>query len=258
MRPAATLIVNEYVGPNRFQFSDRELEIINALLQCLPGGGQRTRPSVEEMIANDPTEAVRAEELVKLTERNFIVVDRKNIGGTILQHLLYEIAGNFRFDVPRERALVEILCTIEAMLVDRGVIPCDFVLLAAHKKNEPAPLRTRPPIPRSKDADHIDPDPLARVVWASGLPVVPPPGGRPEAHTTRGLSNHHLRLLRIALASTQSNRANLFEESRLLARIERFRARNRNPWQWIESRASDADPSIKALIRTAATLAPRA
>ena len=76
--------------------------------------------------------------------------------------------------------------------------------------------------------------------------------------TTPGLQPHHLRLLRIALASTQSHRANLFRESRLRAAIERFRARNHDPWQWIEARASAADPSIKALLRTAATLAARA
>ena len=38
MRPDATLIVNEYVGPNRFQYSDDVLSIINALLRCVAGG----------------------------------------------------------------------------------------------------------------------------------------------------------------------------------------------------------------------------
>ena len=258
MRPAAMLIINEYVGPNRFQYSNHVLEIVNALLQCLPGGGRRTRPTVEEMIANDPTEAVRAEELVALTERHFQVVDRRCLGGTILQHLLYEIAGNFRFEVPRERSTIETLCTIEAMLIDQGIIPCDFMLMAAHKKNVPPPPRTREPLSRSADANNVDPDPLARVVWASGLPSGGGSRGRPEAETARQLQAHHLRLLRIALASTQSQRANLFRESRLLAALERFRARGHDPWQWVESRARAADPSIKALLRTAATLAPRA
>lgn len=247
MRAGATLIVNEYVGPNRFQFSDRVLEIMNTLSRCL-GYPERRRPSVEEMIANDPTEAVRAEELIAFTERQFDVVDRRDIGGTILQHLLYEIALDFRWDVPRERAIVEMLCEIEAMLIDAAAIPCDFVLMAARKRGAPAVHRYRDLVPRSKDANDIDDDPLrlARVVWASGLP----PGG--------GLNNTHLTLLRIALASTQKTRRNLFHESPWRSRLERFRARRHDPWQWIEARAAHADERLRCLIRAAATLAPRA
>src|SRR4051812_9473871 len=43
MKPEATLVVNEYVGPNRFQFRDRQLEIINALLAALPERLRRGR-----------------------------------------------------------------------------------------------------------------------------------------------------------------------------------------------------------------------
>ena len=245
LKPDGTLIVNEYVGPNRFQYSDRVQQIMNTLLRTL-GYPERSRPTVEEMIANDPTEAVRAEELIPFTERTFDVIDRRNIGGTVLQHLLYEIAGDFRWDVPQERAKVELLCEIEAMLIDAGQIPCDFVLMAARKHGAKAPAKLRAFVPRSEAALDTDPDPLPRVEQAFSL--------RPG----RGLAPHHLRMLRIALASTQPRRRNLFHESRWRSALERFRARNRDPWQWIEARAARADPAIKALIRTAATLAPRA
>src|SRR5689334_17052791 len=91
MRRDATLVISEYVGPNRFQYSDAVLHAINTLLRALPEElrrpfESRARPTVAEMIANDPTEAVRAEELVAFTERFFEVRERKNIGGTILQH----------------------------------------------------------------------------------------------------------------------------------------------------------------------------
>lgn len=262
MRDDATLFVNEYVGPNRFQFSDRVLAIMNALLRCLPPElrkgaidpvvyEERRRPTVEEMIAADPTEAVRAEELLAFTRDTFDVIEHKNIGGTILQHLLYDLAQNFRFDVPRERSMVEMLCAIEAWLIDEGVIPCDFVLRAARKKGAPRVKKTRESVPRSKDARDVDPDPL-RVVQASSLPSAGGAGWKLALHEA------HLRMLRIALASTQPNRANLFKESRWRETLERLRARNHNPWQYIEARAGHADPAIRALIRTAATLAPLA
>ncbi|HYR29448.1 MAG TPA: methyltransferase domain-containing protein [Thermoanaerobaculia bacterium] len=261
LRDDGTLILNEYVGPNRFQYSDRVLGFMNELLQCLPPElrrgavdpviyEERRRPTVEEMIATDPTEAVRAEELIAFTENTFEVIDRRNIGGTILQHLLYDLAQNFRFDVPHERAMVELLCTIEAMLVDAKAIPCDFVLMAARKKGAPRIARYRGLVERSEDAKSIDPDPLK--LAGGGQAILPVPDRRDR------LSSTHLRMLRIALASTQPRRANLFVESPLRGTLERFRARNHDPYAWIQSRAPHAHPAIQALIRTAATLAPLA
>ena len=249
MRPEATLVVSEYVGPNRFQYGDDVLAMINALLQALPEElrrpfEERTRPTVEEMIANDPTEAVRSEELVAFTEKSFDVRERKNIGGTILQHLLYDIVENFRFDDPRERSLLEMLCTIEAMLLDSGRIPCDFVLMAARKKGSRVKRASRP-LPRlGEGAEDIERDPLRRV------------GGRRSAVGSGGttLDRHHLRLLRLALLSQQPHRANLFEERAFLSLRERFRARGSDAFDWLLANAPD-DPAIRGLLETAATLA---
>ena len=247
MRPDATLIVNEYVGPNRFQFSDRVLEVMNLLRRTI-GHPERQRPTVAEMIANDPTEAVRAEELVAFTERTFEVVDRRAIGGTILQHLLYEIALDFRWGVPHERAIVELLCEIEAMLVDGGAISSDFVLMAARKRGA-APLQAfRDLVPRTPEALDVDPDPLRN----AAVPAAGPAPSRPR----EPLTATHLRMLRIALAATQPRRRNLFHESAWRSALERFRARGRDPWAWIEARAAHAHPTIRALLRAAATLAP--
>ena len=248
MRPDATLIVNEYAGPNRFQYSDDVSAMIDALLRALPEElrrpyDSRARPSVEEMIANDPTEAVRAEELVAWTERVFDVRERKNIGGTILQHLLYDIVQNFRFDVPRERSLLQMLCAIEAMLVDSGRIPCDFVLMAARKKGSRVNAVSRALPPRTDAANDVEGDPLA------GSRTV-----RCERSNPNPLTHHHLRLLRLALLSQQQTRANLFEESAWYSWRERFRARRCDPFDWLIARAPD-DRAVRSLLETAATLA---
>ena len=251
MRPNATLIVNEYVGPNRFQYNDEVLSTINALLRALPEELRRpyetrTRPTVEEMIANDPTEAVRSEELAAFTERTFDVRERKDIGGTILQHLLYDIVENFRFDHPRERSLLQMLCTIEGMLVDSGRVPCDFVLMAARKKGSHVTRANRALPARAEGAGDVESDPLSRVTYKGG--------GRGRRGPER-LTRDHLRLLRLALLSQQSRRANLFEESTFLSWRERFRAHRCDPFEWLLARAPD-DPAIRRLLETAATLAP--
>lgn len=240
MRPDATLIVNEYAGPARFQYSDDVLTIMNSLLGCL-GRPPQVRPAVEEMIANDPTEAVRSNELIAYTDQYFDVRERKDLGGTILQHLLYEIAESYRFEVPRERAIVETLCTIEAMLIDEGRIPSDYLILAARKRGSSVVRAARALPPRPEAARSVDPDPLA-----GSLPQI-----RASEHTRPAAPwKVALRLLRIGLIAQERVRSNLYRESAVLSLRERWRARRSDPLTWVESRVSDE--TLRCLIRTAA------
>jgi SAM-dependent methyltransferase len=102
MKPEATLVVNEYVGPNRFQFTDRAIEIMNTLLAALPDRlrrgrvenvtyARKERPAIDLMIANDPSEAVRSEDLMPMIGTRFDVLESKKLGGTVLMHVLYDI-----------------------------------------------------------------------------------------------------------------------------------------------------------------------
>ena len=237
MRPGATLIINEYVGPDRFQYSDDVRAIINTLLRCLPPALRapyeaRERPTVEEMIANDPTEAVRASELVAFTRRHFDVREEKNLGGTLLQHLLYDIVQNFRFENARERSLLDILCTIDGMLVDRGRIPSDFVLMAARKRGsatEPAP-RALPP--RAKEASDVEQDPLRDVTGA-------------RTHTARAATrmtwSGAFRLARLEELSRRPRRAILFKERKRFEWRERLCAGTAGPASWLRSRIRTDD-----------------
>ncbi|HEX6159371.1 MAG TPA: class I SAM-dependent methyltransferase [Thermoanaerobaculia bacterium] len=235
MKRDATLIVNEYAGPNRFQFSDDVLSIMNMLLRCVAPGEVRTRPNVDEMIAHDPTEAVRAEEVLPFTERHFEVLERKQIGGTILQHLLYELVQRFRFEVPRERSILEMLCTIEAMLVDTARIPCDFVILAARRKGSRVTKANRPLPPRAEGADDVEADPLLRIAAFERLVR----GARLDACQQR--------LMRLALLADQPRRANLFEERAHVFGV-------RDAWAWMLAHIP-SDPALRCLLETAATLA---
>jgi SAM-dependent methyltransferase len=154
-----TLIVNEYVGPKRFQYGDDVDRIINELLRALPrhlrrGSNQtyeaKPRPTAAEMIFNDPSEAVRSDELLPMLRARFDVLDERTLGGTILQHLLYDLVLNFRFEDPLARSLLEMLCAFEGALVDEGKLGSDYALVAARKRGA-APFTERrldlPPLP---------------------------------------------------------------------------------------------------------------
>ncbi len=174
------LLINEYVGPKRFQFTDRQMEIMNDLLPAIPerlrkaklGPGtydRKARPTVEEMIASDPSEAVRSDEILAFTDRHFLVLDRFDCGGTILHHLLYDIVQNFRGDAAAESSILRLLCLAEEALIRRGGLASDFQVLAAAKSKLVPAL----PAPRQDDYDNQEPiTPEPSGILRSGLKLV--------------------------------------------------------------------------------------
>ncbi len=105
------LIINEYVGPNRFQWSGEQLNRANELLRVLPDNlkrrtngkikGKIYRPGILRMILSDPSEAVNSEAILSGLEKFFTPVEVHPYGGNILQLLLKDIERNF-FDLTGE------------------------------------------------------------------------------------------------------------------------------------------------------------
>jgi hypothetical protein len=90
-------------------------------------------PTPRSVIAVDPSEAVRSAETVPVLERYFDIVEFKPLGGTILQFLLADIAGNFAQDAVGER-LLAMLFAIEDTLIEVGALPSDFAYIVAAPK----------------------------------------------------------------------------------------------------------------------------
>ncbi|MEM7049759.1 MAG: class I SAM-dependent methyltransferase [Acidobacteriota bacterium] len=148
LAPDGLLILNEYVGPTRFQFTQRQMAVINRLLARLPERFRRSAatggiyprkevPTVEEMIATDPSEAVRSASLEEWTSRTFEVLWRAPYGGTILHHLLYDIVQNFSPTEIWDDRLLAFLCFVEEALMAEGVLPADFVVAVAQLPGGP-------------------------------------------------------------------------------------------------------------------------
>jgi hypothetical protein len=72
LRPGGLLVLVEYVGPNRFQLTDKAQLLMDRLIAILPQSYRRNlrdptivkqhvqRPSVADVIAVDPSEAIRS------------------------------------------------------------------------------------------------------------------------------------------------------------------------------------------------------
>src|SRR5262249_15148851 len=107
LKPNGYLFLDEYVGPNQFQWPDSQLSIINEQIALMPERykvaltepphlkGPVKRYTVEEMNAVDPSEAIRAAHILPLVSLFFDVMEVKGCGGSLLHLLLEHIAGNF-------------------------------------------------------------------------------------------------------------------------------------------------------------------
>jgi len=146
LRRPGWFLLNEYVGPSRFQWTEHQLAIANQLLALLPerlrrvGGPEGPvrdrveRPSLAEMMAQDPSEAARSAEILPLVEARFEVVSRRDFGGTLLNPMLEGIVPNFAPDSEEEVALLRLLITIEDLLLANHVLPSDFVVLVTGRQ----------------------------------------------------------------------------------------------------------------------------
>jgi SAM-dependent methyltransferase len=143
LRPGGYILLNEFVGPSQWQWSDAQLAAANTLLAALPERLRRNpvtgrpkepeeRPRIAWMTAVDPSESIRSAELLPLLERQFSLPVRRDYGGALLGRLLEYIVGNFDPERQEDVELLRLLCGAEEALMAAGAIGSDFAVAAAH------------------------------------------------------------------------------------------------------------------------------
>ena len=141
LRPGGLFVVNEYVGPARFQLPEAQVAMIDEWVRRLPArlqvasNGQIrdgwTRPNVEDMIRIDPSEAVRSDQILPELEREFVIVERVDYGGGLLQWVLHDITQNLDPENAEDVSWLRRLCTAEQGLMKQGILASDFCLVIA-------------------------------------------------------------------------------------------------------------------------------
>lgn len=149
LKPDGLFIFNEYVGPSQFQWTDKQLQIINAILELLPEKYRKDlsrlgltvkkeviRPTIEDMERIDPSEAIRSAEIIPLVGKHFTILEKVDYGGTLLHTLLHNIVGNFDPQKEEDVALLKLLHYLEMVLIKEEVLESDFTLVVAAKEND--------------------------------------------------------------------------------------------------------------------------
>ena len=97
LEPGGMFVVNEYIGPPRFQWLSRTEALMNRILAGATRGASHLNPTnglvkahlertpAEEIARVDPSESIRSDEIPALLESRLDVLYRADFGGTLLQ-----------------------------------------------------------------------------------------------------------------------------------------------------------------------------
>ena len=100
------LLINEYVGPNRFQYTKEQLDESNQILKKIPKKFKKRwnskiiktkiyKPGILRMILADPSEAINSESIIPTLNNMFDLVEEKPYGGNLLHLILKDISHHF-------------------------------------------------------------------------------------------------------------------------------------------------------------------
>lgn len=128
LKHGGLLIIHEYTGPNRLQWTDEQLAEINTLLKKIPSNkktwysSRKTKkkvysPGILRMRLADPTEAPDSESILDVLNQNFETLEEKKLGGNIIHPLLKGIAHHFCDNSPQTLSLLNSLLTADEAFV---------------------------------------------------------------------------------------------------------------------------------------------
>jgi predicted O-methyltransferase YrrM len=131
LRPGGVFVMNDFVGPSRFQWSDRELYYASAVRNGLAprflrdpakAGAvlpmRQSRPSVTQMIASDPSEAADSARILPALRAMLPQPSIWLLGGTIYHLALSDVLGNFH--PMHDMSLLESLLVLDEALIEMG------------------------------------------------------------------------------------------------------------------------------------------
>jgi SAM-dependent methyltransferase len=144
LKPGGLLLVDEYVGPTRFRWTDAQMRAVNGLLTMLPDAMRMTPDGVFKPLIThlpdaffeqvDPSESVRSGEVMDCLAQRFDILWRRPYGGAILHPLLHDIACNFREGDLFAEAFLEAAIHLEDTMMLTGALDSDFIALVARAK----------------------------------------------------------------------------------------------------------------------------
>lgn len=118
LKPGGLLVIHEYAGPDRIQWTRAQLKETNALLKEMDPRYRRRfrlnniktrayRPGRLRMILSDPSEAVESSNILPALHKYYQVEEEQALGGNLIMPLFKDIAHHFTSGSPEVKALLQ-------------------------------------------------------------------------------------------------------------------------------------------------------
>ena len=137
MGASGLFVAREYVGPNRLQFQESQMLLVNAFLALLPvkyrelideSGALAVLNSTrsEDIQILESNKAIKSEDIEKMINFHFRIMEEISLGGTILAPLLAEIYECFMDDGSETVSLIDTLVDVEMRLIEGGLLKSNY------------------------------------------------------------------------------------------------------------------------------------
>ena len=148
LRPGGLLVTIDFFGPSRFQWTDAQLQAVEDFWQTRVPPALRhradgselppiVRPTVQDMIDMDPSEAAHSDELMACIRQRFEVLHDIALGGTLMNLLLYgERVNQFDPDNAVHNAVLQEAVDLEHKLMAQGLLGSDFRFVVARRRKQ--------------------------------------------------------------------------------------------------------------------------
>ncbi|MGH6857120.1 MAG: methyltransferase domain-containing protein, partial [Methylocella sp.] len=140
LRPGGYLWLNDYVGPNRFQWSNTQMRLADELLGLVPKAWRRrdkvTRCDARALRAMDPSEAVASQHIEAALTAHFEIVQKWPRGGTLLAPIFGSgCLDPAMADSPEGLAILAAMFEAEQDLIRDGALPSDSYVYIAKPRS---------------------------------------------------------------------------------------------------------------------------
>jgi ubiquinone/menaquinone biosynthesis C-methylase UbiE len=106
LKSGGLIVMFDYTGPNKLQWTNEQLNVANKLLKKIPSERKKWynsnvtkkrvyRPGLFRMWASDPSEAADSEQILNNLQESFEVLEEKKLGGNLIHPLLKGISHHF-------------------------------------------------------------------------------------------------------------------------------------------------------------------
>lgn len=128
----------DYIGPKRNQYSDLDLKYMNLMQKKFPnnlvGRIPITRPDIQTMLKEDPSEAIGSEKIIPTLKKYFHISYMKYLNGGMLYQVLYNQIQNFNINNPKHNQILLKNIELEKKLTKAKKIKPLFAYIVCEKK----------------------------------------------------------------------------------------------------------------------------